>query len=186
MKFLTQSILSLAILVLCFTSCKKDDPIIPDEEEVITTLTYTLTPVGGGADIEFSFTDVDGDGGDDPVYTSGILAQGVTYTATMELRNEQAFPGEDVTEEIEEESLEHQFFFQTDFDGLTINYADQDSDGNPIGLSTTITAASAGSGTFTIILRHEPNKTAEGVSDGNIANAGGETDIEVTFNIGAF
>ncbi|HBK71516.1 MAG TPA: type 1 periplasmic binding fold superfamily protein, partial [Flavobacteriaceae bacterium] len=33
------------------------------------------------------------------------------------------------------------------------------------------------------ILRHEPNKSASGVSDGDITNAGGETDIEVIFNI---
>ena len=40
-----------------------------------------------------------------------------------------------------------------------------------------------GSGTITVTLRHEPNKDAAGVSSGDIANAGGETDIEVTFNV---
>ena len=37
------------------------------------------------------------------------------------------------------------------------------------------------SATMTVILRHEPNKAGAGVSDGDITNAGGETDIEVTF-----
>ena len=48
---------------------------------------------------------------------------------------------------------------------------------------TTLTTGEAGTGTLSIILRHEPAKDASGVSDGQIANAGGETDIEVSFNI---
>ena len=40
-----------------------------------------------------------------------------------------------------------------------------------------------GNGTITVILRHEPDKDASGVSNGDITNAGGETDIEVVFNV---
>ncbi|MEZ7887763.1 MAG: type 1 periplasmic binding fold superfamily protein, partial [Flavobacteriales bacterium] len=58
-----------------------------------------------------------------------------------------------------------------------------DEEGNPIGLSTVLTTGEMGSGTITVTLRHEPNKDAAGVSSGDIANAGGETDIEVTFNV---
>ena len=32
-------------------------------------------------------------------------------------------------------------------------------------------------------LRHEPAKDASGVAAGDITNAGGETDIEVTFDV---
>jgi len=35
----------------------------------------------------------------------------------------------------------------------------------------------------TITLRHEPAKDATGVSDGDITNAGGETDISVNFPV---
>ena len=38
-------------------------------------------------------------------------------------------------------------------------------------------------GNLTIILRHDLDKNGAGVSSGNIANAGGETDIEVVFPI---
>ena len=62
-------------------------------------------------------------------------------------------------------------------------YMDMDGNGNPIGLTTTVTTASAGSGAITITLRHEPDKTAAGVAGGDISNAGGETDIEVTFQV---
>ena len=55
--------------------------------------------------------------------------------------------------------------------------------GHPIGLQIKMTTGMATTGMLTIILRHEPNKDATGVSDGDITNAGGETDIEITFDI---
>ena len=58
-----------------------------------------------------------------------------------------------------------------------------DADGNPIGLATTVTTGAASTGEFTVILRHEPMKDAQGVKDGDITNAGGETDIEVNFPV---
>ena len=39
--------------ILFFTACEKDDPDVPNEEELITTLIYTLTPDGGGNAVEF-------------------------------------------------------------------------------------------------------------------------------------
>ena len=66
---------------------------------------------------------------------------------------------------------------------MTIAYADLDANDNPIGLSSTITTGAVGTGTFTVILIHEPNKTVEGVSGGDITNAGGASDIEVIFNV---
>lgn len=97
--------------------------------------------------------------------------------------NEVETPRENITTEIQEEDEEHQFFFQSNVDDLTIAYTDQDDDGNPVGLNTSLTTGEPSSGSITIILRHEPNKTASGVSSGDIANAGGETDIEVVFPI---
>ena len=181
-----KNIFSLSLLVLgtlFFTSCDKDDPEIPNGEELITTVTYTMTPAGGGADVVLSFTDLDGDGGDEPTIVGGTLSANTSYSCSLELLNEANDPTEDITEEISEEDLDHQFFFTSDLSDLTVNYTDQDSEGNPVGLSTTVATGSAGSGEMTIILRHEPNKSADGVSDGLIANAGGESDIEVSFPI---
>jgi hypothetical protein len=90
---------------------------------------------------------------------------------------------EEVEEEIEEEDDEHQFFFSTT-GGLNATVAYDDTDGtNPVGLKTKVTTAEASQGTLRVTLRHEPNKSAEGVSAGNITNAGGETDIEVEFDV---
>jgi hypothetical protein len=169
--------------VLCFAGCVKDDPTIPNQEEVITTLIYTLTPDNGGNAVVLSFRDLDGDGGNAPVITTGILTTNTTYTALLELQNEAAEPTESITDEIEEEAEEHQFFFQTTLNDLEVIYDDQDADGNPIGLTTTVTTGNSDAGTITIILKHEPNKSAAGVINGDITNAGGETDIEVTFGV---
>ncbi|NQX92508.1 MAG: type 1 periplasmic binding fold superfamily protein [Flavobacteriales bacterium] len=175
-------------LAVGFTSCDDDDdepetPVVPVEEEVITTLTYTLTPDNGGADVVLTFQDLDGEGGNDATITGGTLEANITYSGAIVLLNEQENPAENVTEEIEEEDEEHQFFFINDLPGFSVAYGDQDENGNPIGLATTITVGDAGSGTLTVVLRHEPDKEAANVSAGDITNAGGETDIEVEFPI---
>ena len=159
--------------LLVLTSCSKDDdPIIPNEEEVITTLEYTLTPSDGGTVVVLSFQDLDGDGGNAPIITGGTLDSNKTYTGALVLLNEQETPAEDITTEIQEEDEDHQFFFQTNIAGLTVAYTDQDANGNPLGLQSTITTTDAGNGTLSVVLRHEPNKSASGVSGGDITNAG--------------
>ena len=178
-----KNLLLLALLVsVSFVACNDDDdPEIPNEEELITTVTYTLVPNGGGSTVVFNFSDPDGDGGEAPVITGGSLEANKSYAGSLVLLNESESPAEDITEEIKEEDAEHQFFFTSTKADVSVSYADQDGDGNPLGLSSILTTQSAGSGNLTIILRHEPDKNAAGVSAGDITNAGGETDIEVTF-----
>ena len=55
--------------------------------------------------------------------------------------------------------------------------------GNPVGLAFSLTTGAAGTGSFTVILLHEPDKTAPGVMGGDPANAGGEEDINATYPI---
>jgi hypothetical protein len=177
-------ITTVLVATLALSSCSKDeDPVIPNEAEVITTLNYTLTPNGGGTAVVLSFQDLDGDGGNAPIITGGTLDSNKTYTGALALLNEQESPSGNITAEIQEEDEDHQFFFQTNIAGLTVAYNDQDANGNPLGLQSTLTTADVGNGTLTVILRHEPNKSASGVTRGDITNAGGETDIEVTFNV---
>lgn len=173
------------ILLLGFSSCKKEkaDPVIPNEPEVITTLKYTLTPNDGGDAVVLSFLDLDGDGGDAPIITGGTLDANKTYSGALVLLNEQETPAGNTTEEIQEEHNVHQFFFQTTIAGLTVAYDDVDDNGHPVGLQSTLTTTGAGNGTLTVTLRHEPDKYASGVPEGDITNAGGETDIEVTFDV---
>jgi len=172
-------LLPILMLVFMFTSCTDDsDPV--NEEEVITTMTVTLTPDNGGNDVVLQSRDLDGDGPEDPMITvSGDLTAGTTYSGSIVLLNETEDPAENITEEIEEEDEEHQFFFIAG-SGLdvTTSYNDQDENNNPVGLSFTLNAGLASNGDFTVTLRHDPNKPNNGIID-----AGGETDIETTFPI---
>ena len=178
MKFLSTAIFATALIF----SCSSDDDSTPEpvlEEEVITTMTITLT-ADGQADVILQTQDLDGDGPDLPVVTvSGDLSENTMYSGSIVLLNETEDPAENITEEIEEEALEHQFFY-TIGNGLNAetDYNDADSDGNPIGLDFVLSTNSVSSGSITFTLRHEPTKPNMGIED-----AGGETDIEATFDI---
>lgn len=166
-----------------FLSCEDevDDPPIPNEEEVITTLTYTLTAAGSVH--SFTFQDLDGDGGNAPTITVDTISSGVSYNGSLSLLNETESPADNITTEIFEEAEEHQFFFQSSDPALSVSYSDTDANQQPLGLLSELSASDPGDYSLTITLRHEPDKSAAGVSDGEITNAGGETDIEVTFQI---
>lgn len=176
------------IALLSFNSCSSDDntsqPV--NEEEVITTITVTLTPQGGGTPVVLTSRDLDGDGPDAPVITStGSVLALTTYNGTVSLLNELTSPADDISLEVKEEGADHQFFFSAS-GGLsgTFTYADQDENGDPIGLAFKFTAsANPQSGNLTVILRHEPNKAGANVAWGDIANAGGETDLQITFPV---
>ena len=168
--------------IFTFSSCG-DDPQPEDPEEVITTLIYTLTPVSGGNNVVLTFRDIDGDGGNAPDITGGTLATNTVYQGAITLSNESEDPAEDITAEVRDEDLDHQFFFSSSLSDLNVTYSDTDPNGNPIGLATSVSTGAAGNGTLTVILRHQPDKNAAGVRDGEILNAGGETDIEVIFDV---
>jgi hypothetical protein len=176
-------IMALALTtIFTFNSCSNDDsPVL--EEELITTLIATFS--GGGQTITLTSRDADGDGPNSPVITvNGNFAPSTTYTGTVQFLNELENPAEDKTAEIEEKDLEHQVFYQISNSLGIFSYNDFDSNGKPLGLLFTFTTgANTGSGNITITLRHLLNKNAAGVSEGNITNAGGSTDIEVTFPV---
>lgn len=182
-----QSINTIKLLALLFissltiVSCSSDDDGDDDhdhEEELITTVTYELT---NGTDIvTLEFQDVDGDGSALPTYTiSGPLAANTIYTGEIELLNETEDPAEDITEEVEEEGDDHEFFITSSISDIIVTKTDVDEDGNPIGILSTLETGDAATGTLTIILKHEPTKPNDGTSEG----AGGSTDVEVTFDI---
>jgi hypothetical protein len=183
-------LLPLLILSLIFTGCSDDDdhddhshPV--NEEEVITTIEVTLSD--GTNSYVLIWEDLDGDGPDLPIITGATIPSN-SYDAEIQLYNKTLDPTDDeyvVTTEILEEDVDHQFFFNAS-NGLNVFdfvYADADVDGNPIGQQFIIEDVSGSGGDLNIVLLHEPNKNADGVSDGDITNAGGDTDIEITFPI---
>lgn len=182
--------LTLAMMTaVAITGCKKDDddPIAPtpptNEEELITTLRLHFHSANDVEHFHFAFSDLDGDGGNAPVIEADTLSVDSVYSVELEVLDESGTPVEDITAEILAEDEDHQFFFQVSGSNATVTYNDADANGNPVGLSTTWTVGAASNGNVTVTLRHEPDKGATGVSSGDITNAGGETDIEVTFPV---
>lgn len=170
-------------------ACKKDETSSPaptptNEEELITTLILTFTDQETPTEVfELRFTDLDGDGGNAPVITGDTIPANRAFNMTVRVLNESGSTTEEITNEIASEGPAHQFFFQPVGTTLLVAYADADANGQPIGLTNLATTAAPGEGTMTVTLRHQPNKTAAGVINGDITNAGGETDIEVTFPV---
>ncbi len=171
-----------ALTTLTLASCSNDDSPV-NEEEVITTVTTTLT--GGGQVITLRSRDLDGDGPNAPVVTvSGNLTANTTYIGETVFTNETVSPAEDITVEVEEEGNEHQMFYQFPVALGSFVYTDVDANGDPIGLSFTLTTGtSATTGNIVVTLRHLPNKSAAGVASGDITSAGGATDAQVTFPV---
>jgi hypothetical protein len=161
-------------------SCKKDNH-VHNEQESINRVIYELK--SSTETVNLSFNDADGDGGVAPVIIGGTLKANTTYTGSIMLYSLKDNQYLDLTSEVLSEGEEHQFFYALTLPNVIVTYTDKDSSNNPIGLSTSLIATSVGSGTLKVTLKHEPNKSAAGVSSGDITNAGGETDIEVSFPI---
>ncbi|KJD32768.1 type 1 periplasmic binding fold superfamily protein [Tamlana sedimentorum] len=170
-KLLALFFISSLALVSCSNDDDHDDH--EHEEEVITTIIYTLEDDNGNT-VTLTYDDL---GGGSTV--SGSFIANTTYTGTIQLLNETEDPAEDITEEVEEEGDEHEFFYTSTISDIVITKDDVDDDGNPIGIETSLTTGDAGTGSLTIVLKHEPTKPNDGSSD----NAGGSTDLEVTFAI---
>tara|TARA_B100001093_G_scaffold115847_1_gene108185 strand:+ start:741 stop:3116 length:2376 start_codon:yes stop_codon:yes gene_type:complete len=155
-----------------------------NEQEIITTAEVTLTGTNA-TDFVLSWEDIDGDGPNVPVVVGANIPAG-TYAGDIQFYNKTLDPSDDgyiVTTEILEEDLDHQFFYFA-LNGLDaiFTYNDSDSNGNPVGQQFNLTANS-GTGEFRLVMINEPDKTGNGVSDGDITNAGGETDVDIFFPI---
>jgi hypothetical protein len=171
-----------------------------NENEVITTVTLTFTPAGGGPAVIASVDDPDGDGGNPPVVGPINLTAGM-FDLAVKFENKLEKPPVNITDEVSDERDEHQVFFTgTAVSGpasnqagapLVQSYADMDSKGLPLGLANKITA-SAGTGMLTVTLRHLPpvnnmpvkvDGLADTVRGQGFSAIGGSTDAQVSFPV---
>lgn len=191
-------ILPLSLLVACADVTNPDEV---NEEEVITTVVLTFTPASGGAAIEAAWADPENDGS--PVIDDILLSDADDYTLAVSFLNEIEDPAENITEEVDAESDQHQVFFtgtavESPATGenasavISQAYDDSDANGFPIGLSSSVTTLGVGDGTLTVTLRHLPpeNDTpvktgtlADEVAAGGIESLPGETDASVDFTL---
>ncbi|GMQ23581.1 hypothetical protein Aoki45_02630 [Algoriphagus sp. oki45] len=183
-----------AALGFAFASCESEDPVEENDGEVITDVTLTFqeidasnNPVGS----PFSFTASDPEGievGATPTIETVTITRGKMYLMTIEVFN--SIENEDITEEIEEEADEHQFYFlgsAIDNNILSISYADEG--GIALGLQNMVNVSSspgANNAQMRVVLRHDLDKNFPGATNPNFANfvqAGGESDLDITFPV---
>jgi hypothetical protein len=177
--------LGLAVVLLAAGCSKEDDPDPVNEGEEFTTVEFTLTPTSGSP-IVISYKDLDGEGGNAPVFSPSLLslAANTTYTTKLRFINESVSPAEDITPEIEtEESDEHEVYYVAS-SGLpvTVSGRNADKNGKPLGTTATLATAAAATspGTLTITLKHKPATDYPAKTD-NDPITKGETDVEVIF-----
>jgi hypothetical protein len=175
--------LAVIFTIALFSSCEKKDPVIPNDEELITTVQIYKRYEVLADSLLASFRDLDGAGGNDPDFIDPVFNANSNYQLKLVFLNETTDPADNISAEIAEEAADHQLFFIADSNlEITSAYYDQDENGNPVGLFINVETGAASSGEWKVILRHLPDKFAGGVSDGLVDNAGGETDIEIIFD----
>lgn len=174
-KTIIACIAFVAILNGCKEKIATVDP--PAEEEVITTVTLSLTQVGTSAVTVFVWEDIDGVGGNPPnrIDTFRVLKD-VQYTGVVKIENRAKTPPEDYTAEIRGLATQHQFFFATADEILAIDATDTDSNGLPLGLTFSALGKQYGTSHLQVSLSHYESPSSK---DGN--TPGDETDISVTF-----
>lgn len=175
-------VLGLLMAVALITSCEKDKP-EENDEEVITTMRLSFTPIGGGTTLTYQFDDTDGPGGTAPTQEEIVLAPSKTYNVTVQLLNKTETPVEDITLEVLGEKEAHRFYYEPSVgSGITVAGLDTDGAGVPLGVTSIWTTNAVANGKVKVTLRHyagtPPNKAA-----GDLVNSSkSATDIEVEFN----
>ena len=173
--------------VVFLASCKKDDPVPVNEEEVFTRVDLKVTNQADNATETISFeVDHDHDHAisttEDDDHNHGEhkvveLKSDSTYKFEITFWNEE----ENVTAEIIEEADEHQVFYELAAgSGITVTAAaddTKDSGNNPVHLKTVWETTTAGEVEVEAYLIHEPTLKTGNTRD----DFGGATDIEIEF-----
>ncbi|HSF52168.1 MAG TPA: hypothetical protein VLA71_00370 [Algoriphagus sp.] len=183
-----------AALTFGFASCESDDPAPENEGEVITDVNLNFQELDAGGNpvgLAFSAKASDPEGievGATPTIETVNLVKGKKYRMTITVSN--SIENEDITAEILAEADEHQFFFLgTAFTGNILTIAYDDPSGDLIGLQNELTVSSSPGTNNTqlrVILRHDLDKSYPGATNPNFQNyeqAGGETDLDITFPV---
>ncbi len=170
---------SLLILIILIQACKPKEVVLPNETELITTVKLSFTDSSNvGNILTFVFRDIDGAGGNAPTQFDTIkLNSNKTYTMKLVLLDESKTPTDSTSNEVLEEGIDHQFFFNISSGlNITTSYQDLDANSKPIGIQSKWETGAIANGTATVVLKHQP-----GIKDGNQAT--GETDVEVVFPV---
>lgn len=186
-------LIALALVSLVFSSCDSEDPVPENDGELITDVTLTFQEIDAsgnsvGDPLDFTASDAEGiEIGSSPDIETVMLTKGKTYQLSIDVYNSVA--GEDITEEIHEESDEHQFYFLgSAFVGSAVLIYEYDDEGGILlglkGIVTVEESPSVNNANMRVLLRHALDKNYPGATNPNFqdyAQAGGESDLDITF-----
>lgn len=179
----TKKLFALILMVFAFYSCKKEATPETNDEEIITTMKLTFTPIGGGSSFSYQYDDADGPGGNAPIQDEIVLLSSTSYTVSLQLLNKTTNPATDITTEIQAESDAHRFYYEPSAgSNITVSQLDNDTNGVPLGVNGTWAAGSASNGTLKITLRHYPGTPPGKETADPVNSAKSATDVEVVFN----
>lgn len=173
--------LGLTLVALVASACGDSSTAPGGEQELISRVTLTLAPQGGGTSIVSYIDDADGAGPGAPAAQNSAIAltQGVTYVGSVKFENRLANPVENITDEVVAEANEHRVYYTVTGTGATVTITDADGAARPLGVTYTFAAgASVGAGTLRTVLCHYGDSPKP--STGTVCT--GDTDIDVTFN----
>ena len=153
-----------------------------NDEEILTTFTLTFIPTTGGTPLIFEYDDPDGPGGVNPSQDEIILAANKSYEVSVQLLNKTTNPDADITTEIIDESDAHRFYYEPSA-GSNINVTDLDldTDGLPLGITSTWSTTSAATGIMKITLRHYPGNPPGKLASDAVNSSKSVTDVEIEF-----
>lgn len=184
-------IYTLVALMFAFASCESEDPLPENDEEVITDVSLIFTELDAngnpaGAAVTFTASDPQGIELGNPTIETVTLDKNKTYRMQITVFN--SIENEDITEEIEEEADEHQFYFLgsafvSPSAPITYTYSD-----NAVGLDGVVVVGSTSINTsnMRIILRHDLDKSYPGANNPSFEDfnlAGGSSDLDITFPV---
>ncbi len=178
MRTQVQKLLSTIFIVsILASSCSNDDdnPGVVNEEETITTVKLSVTESGATTSQVYTWTESNQD--------AITLDANTSYNFKIQFLDESDPDDvEDITEEVIAEKDEHFVFYQTTVGGVTFDNAPDDTidtDDIAINISTNWSTTDAATGIIRAFLIHEPTSKSGDSRD----DFGGETDIEVDFNV---
>jgi hypothetical protein len=173
-----QKLIQIVLVIIVFAACKKtSSPNNETEHEAITTVTLVFKQ-GSNTFFTYVFDDPDGDGGNPPVRKDNIvLAANQSYNVEITLLNKTKTPATDVTPIIVQQATSHEFYFLPTNVNIATVKTDRDSNGFPLGFTSTWNTTTTSNGTLRLKLMHKP--LIKGPAD----NADkGHSDIDISFD----
>jgi len=173
-------LLAASVALLGIQSCKKDDhdDHNHDENELITTVKISLTPVSGPT-ASAKWKDLTPNEPSGQMVDTLKLDSGLVYTGKVELLDETKTPAGDISAEVKKEANDHLFVYKQVVESpqiIKIDISDKDSKNLPVGLEFTFTALNKGTGKLNVVLKHQP-----GEKNGTPGPGDEDVNVEIPF-----